>query len=302
VMGRLSSALRAYTLLDASPEHVLDLVDRKVNHFEIGTIATVACAVFDPPYDTMTVALAGHPPPVVAVPGLPAAFAKVKPSPPIGTHLTHQRTSTTFTLAPDAVVAFYTDGLIERRGESLDIGLERLREAISPGAPDRVAHEIMRHLVGSRMPDDDIALVVVHRTATSSEAAAQSHSDDEPEVFAVPYDATGPLAARRFVRRFASDYTLGDAEVLEVIASELVTNAIVHGAAPVRLSLRYEDGETTVEVADGDTDVDNVRRVDRAEPGRKGLHLVASLSKRWGARPSPTGKTVWATTQTRRDP
>ena len=167
VMGRLRSALRAYTLLDAPPEHVLDLVDRKVNHFEIGTIATVACAVFDPPYDTMTVALAGHPPPVVAVPGLPASFAEVAPSPPIGTHLTHQRTSTTITLAPDAVVAFYTDGLIERRGESLDIGLERLREAISPGAPDRVAHEIMRHLVGSRMPEDDIALVVVHRTAAS---------------------------------------------------------------------------------------------------------------------------------------
>ena len=302
VMGRLRSALRAYTLLDASPEHVLDLVDRKVNHFEIGTIATVACAVFDPPYDTMTVALAGHPPPVVAVPGLPASFAKVTPSPPIGTHLTHQRTSTTVPLAPDAVVAFYTDGLIERRGESLDIGLERLREAISPGAPDRVAHEIMRHLVGSRMPEDDIALVVVHRTAVPSEAAVQSHSDDEPKVFAVPYDATGPVAARRFVRRFASDYTLGDAEVLELIASELVTNAIVHGAAPVQLTLRYEDGETTVEVADGDPDVDDVtRRADRAEPGGKGLHLVASLAKRWGTRPSPTGKTVWATTQTRRE-
>ena len=77
VMGRIRSALRAYTLLDApAPERVLDLVDRKVNHFEIGTIATVACAVFDPPYDTMTLAVAGHPPPVVAVPGLPAAFAE----------------------------------------------------------------------------------------------------------------------------------------------------------------------------------------------------------------------------------
>ena len=69
VMGRIRSALRAYTLLDLPPEEVLRLVDRKVDHFEIGTIATVACAVTDPPYDTMTVALAGHPPPVVAAPG-----------------------------------------------------------------------------------------------------------------------------------------------------------------------------------------------------------------------------------------
>jgi hypothetical protein len=67
-------------------------------------------------------------------------------------------------LAPGAVVAFYTDGLIERRGESLDVGFERLREAVSPGAPDRVAHEIMRHLIGGSVPADDIALVVARRT------------------------------------------------------------------------------------------------------------------------------------------
>ena len=72
VMGRIRSALRAYSLLDLPPEEVLRLVDRKVDHFEIGTIATVACAVTDSPYDTMTVALAGHPPPVVAAPGEPA--------------------------------------------------------------------------------------------------------------------------------------------------------------------------------------------------------------------------------------
>jgi sigma-B regulation protein RsbU (phosphoserine phosphatase) len=301
VMGRIRSALRAYTLLNAPPERVLDLVDRKVNHFEIGTIATVACAVFDPPYDTMTVALAGHPPPVIAVPGLPASYPKIASSPPIGTHLTHQRSSTTITLPRDAVVAFYTDGLIERRGESLDVGLERLREAISPGAPDRVAHEIMRHLIGGRLPADDIALVVMHRIPASSEAEMQSREENEPAVFAVPYDATGPAAARRFVRRFASDYTLGDIDVVEVIASELVTNAIDHGAAPVHLTLRYRDGETTIEVADGDPNIDDVRhRADQAEPGGKGLHLVASLAKRWGTRRSPTGKTVWATTQVSR--
>ena len=72
VMGRIRSALRAYTLIDAPPERVLDLVDRKVNHFEIGTMATVACAAIDPPYDTMTLAVAGHPPPVIAAPGQPA--------------------------------------------------------------------------------------------------------------------------------------------------------------------------------------------------------------------------------------
>src|SRR4029077_3737597 len=66
VMGRIRSALRAYSLLDEPPERVLDLVDRKGNHFELGAMVTVACPVLAPPYETMTIALAGHPPPVIA--------------------------------------------------------------------------------------------------------------------------------------------------------------------------------------------------------------------------------------------
>ena len=69
LMERIRSALRAYALLDTSPAHVLDLVDRKVHRFEMGTYATVVCAVSSPPYETLTIALAGHPPPVVAEPG-----------------------------------------------------------------------------------------------------------------------------------------------------------------------------------------------------------------------------------------
>jgi serine phosphatase RsbU (regulator of sigma subunit) len=169
VMGRVRSALRAYTLLDLPPERVLDLVDRKVNHFEIGTMATVACGVLDPPYDTMTLAVAGHPPPVVAAPGRPAWLADINISPPIGTTFTAQpRSATTVALPPDAVVAFYTDGLIERRDESIDVGLERLRKAMSLGPPDHVAREIMRHVIGHRVPGDDIALVVMRRTGEPS--------------------------------------------------------------------------------------------------------------------------------------
>jgi sigma-B regulation protein RsbU (phosphoserine phosphatase) len=171
VMGRIRSALRAYTLIDEPPERVLDLVDRKVNHFEIGTMATVACAVIDPPYDTMTLAVAGHPPPAIAVPGRPASLVEVEVSPPIGTSLAcPSRASTTIPLAPGSVVAFYTDGLVERRGEAIDVGLERLRKAISQGPPDRVAREIMRDLIGTTVPRDDIALVVMRRADTEEDA------------------------------------------------------------------------------------------------------------------------------------
>ena len=165
VMGRVRSALRAYALLDESPERVLDLVDRKVNHFEIGAMLTVAWAVLDPPYETMTIALAGHPPPMIASPGQDTVLAEIEPSPPIGLQDSFgQRRSTTIPLAPGSVVVFYTDGLIERRGESLDVGFSRLQHAMSLGPPEGVARDIMRHVIGDYVPEDDIALVVMHRS------------------------------------------------------------------------------------------------------------------------------------------
>ena len=127
-------------------------------------MVTVACAVLDPPFDTMTLALAGHPPPVVAVPGSRGWLAQVEASPPIGTNWGPPRRSSTIPIPPGTVVAFYTDGLIERRGESLDVGLERLRDAIRPGTPDQVARDIMRQLLSGVVPQDDIALVVIRRT------------------------------------------------------------------------------------------------------------------------------------------
>jgi sigma-B regulation protein RsbU (phosphoserine phosphatase) len=163
VMGRIRSALRAYALLDTSPARVLDLVDRKVDQFEIGTIATVACAVSSPPYDALTIAVAGHPPPIVATAGSDARFVEIETSPPLGI-VSRARRSTTTAIAPDTVVAFYTDGLIERRGESLEVGLERLRAAVRVGPPDVLAAEIMRAVVADTAPDDDIALVVMRRT------------------------------------------------------------------------------------------------------------------------------------------
>jgi serine phosphatase RsbU (regulator of sigma subunit) len=58
----------------------------------------------------------------------------------------------------------YTDGLVERRDEPLDAGLDRLRAIVSADSPPRVTREIMRTLIGDEAPADDIALLVVQRT------------------------------------------------------------------------------------------------------------------------------------------
>jgi serine phosphatase RsbU (regulator of sigma subunit) len=164
VMGRIRSALRAYTLVDSRPEAVLELVDRKIRHFEIGGMATVACAVSEPPFETMTVSLAGHPPPVLATPGQPTELVELEPGPPLGMWFEVSRRSRTFPFERGSTVVFYTDGLIERRTESLDIGFKRLCDAVSADEPARVTNKVMHQLIADTIPQDDIALVVVRRT------------------------------------------------------------------------------------------------------------------------------------------
>ena len=88
-----------------------------------------------------------------------------------------------------------------------------------------------------------------------------------------------------------------------LIASELVANAILHGAEPVELTLQYQDGEVTIEVADGDPSIDDIllavdQAVDRTAAGGRGLSVVAALAERWGTRPLRSGKVVWATAST----
>ncbi len=63
------------------------------------------------------------------------------------------------------MLVLYTDGLIERRGESIDLGLSRLQASVSAIDPETVCRDVLRDLVGSTSPGDDIAIVTIQRTA-----------------------------------------------------------------------------------------------------------------------------------------
>jgi hypothetical protein len=163
VMGRVKSALRAYALTGESARGVLEATNRKVIHFEMGTIVTVVCATAVPPYHEFEICSAGHPPPVLAQPGAVAELLAVEPAPPLGVTTTFAPQPRSIVLAPGGVLLLYTDGLIERRGESLDEGLERLCEATVAGSAELVCHRVMRRLVGDAPPGDDIALLALQR-------------------------------------------------------------------------------------------------------------------------------------------
>ncbi|MCP2274137.1 GAF domain-containing protein [Actinokineospora diospyrosa] len=162
VMGRLRSALRAYALENDSPAQVLTKLHGKVSHFEQSSMATVAYAVIDLADRTVTVSSAGHPPPVLAVPGRPSVLAAITPDPPVGLglHSRRPRRDTVLDLPDGAVLAFYTDDLVERRGKALDPFLDRLTEAVTPERPEAVCGRVMDALVDAAPTQDDIALLV----------------------------------------------------------------------------------------------------------------------------------------------
>ncbi|RKT55661.1 PP2C family protein-serine/threonine phosphatase [Saccharothrix australiensis] len=167
VMGRLRSALRAYALEFPSPADVLGKLDRKASHFEANTMATVAYAVIDLPTSRVELALAGHLPPALAVPGRPTAFVDAPLGPPIGYHLgVEGRRATGVDLPPGALAVLFTDGLVERRGQDLDDRLDALRQAVSPAAPETACTHIMTTLVGDRPATDDIALLAIRHSPT----------------------------------------------------------------------------------------------------------------------------------------
>jgi len=167
VMGRLRTALRAYALDDSSPADVLGRMDTNVQHFEPDAMATVLCATFEPSFDRLHLSSAGHLPPLLALPGQPAALLEVPVDPPLGVRGPLHRRTTTVPMPPDALLLLYTDGLVERRTASLDSGLERLRASMIAAPADSAVMALFAELVGSESLGDDIAMLAVRRVGTA---------------------------------------------------------------------------------------------------------------------------------------
>ena len=143
IMGRMRSALRAYVLETPDPATALRMMDRKIQYFEPNAMATVLYGLYTPGTGDFTVSSAGHLPPVLAAPGGQAGLLPLRPDPPIGTADDPQRRSATVFIPPGALLCCFTDGLVERRGQILDQGMDTLAAtlgkliAAGPGARPR---------------------------------------------------------------------------------------------------------------------------------------------------------------------
>lgn len=158
VMASLHFAGRAYALEGHPPHVILDQLARTLDVEEDGHFATVLCGLADVAAHTVLLASAGHLPPVVSSGG-EAAVVTVEPGPPIGTANDSPYRQTMVTIPPGGLLIACTDGLVERRGEIVDVGLKRLQEAATDDCPlSELLDRIITKLTADS-PADDIAII-----------------------------------------------------------------------------------------------------------------------------------------------
>ena len=176
-MAQLRSAFRV-TAGSASLSEVLSRIDRFVLSVPGAFGASSACLRLSPTTGRFSVAVAGHPPPVVVSARGVATVVDVRPGPPLG--VGGPRAVTTGQLETDDTIVLYTDGLVERRGEMIDNGIDRLRAVLAaqdlhdPAWPDVV----IRDCLGGVSRRDDVALLACQlRTVVSSHEPDTDESD-----------------------------------------------------------------------------------------------------------------------------
>ena len=160
-MGQLRSAARAMLLEGRDPASVLEGLDVFAGSVEGAYCATVVCAIINRSTGVITYSRAGHPPPLVSGP-LGPRWLEGGLSVPLAVIDGLERQNATASMAVDDVLVLYSDGLVERRGEVLDLGLARLATAVEAGAGGSVAEladHLLREMLGEAT-NDDVVLIV----------------------------------------------------------------------------------------------------------------------------------------------
>jgi serine phosphatase RsbU (regulator of sigma subunit)/anti-sigma regulatory factor (Ser/Thr protein kinase) len=280
-MGQLRNAFRAYALEHVSPAAIVDRLDR---HVPVDEMATMVCATFDPLTRGLTYATAGHLPPLLVDRGQRVVTRLTDTHRgPLGWTTSGIVRDASVAVPEDATLALYTDGLVEHRDESIDVGIERLADALleSAGSSKETADEIVTALAPD--PEDDLALLLV-RLAAVPDALALEISADPYSVRELRRRVHGWLTLRRIA---------DDTQHAAVLAlNEACVNAIEHayretnGAISIQLSHRGDVLRIAVEDQ-------GTWRQPTEEPNRgRGILLMKNLMSTADIRQQPSGTRV----------
>ncbi len=167
-MGRLRTATSALAAVSPpSPAALLTALDRFARSPDGVDYSTAAIVIVDPTTGMLTYACAGHPPPLVITPDRQVIRLDCAQSPPLGALALTTRIEASVTLEAGSLVVLYTDGLIERRRESIDLGIERLAAAVVgrfDQSTSNIVEGVIADLTADRPVDDDIAVAAFRFT------------------------------------------------------------------------------------------------------------------------------------------
>ncbi|MEV7686110.1 SpoIIE family protein phosphatase [Streptomyces bungoensis] len=304
-MGELRTAVRTLALLDLEPAEVLSALDeiarglgtpggvqqatrtaRQPRDADLSEVYLATCvyAVYDSVTRRCTFANAGHLPPVLVEPGEAALMLDVPPGMPLGVG-GEPFEEVEVELPEGALLALYTDGLVESRDHPLDEGLQAFVGALTdPTSPLEDVCDHVLNTLDTHHGEDDIALLM---------ARVQGLPTDSVGDWTLPREPRSVGRAREYARAQLVAWELEPlVDTTELLVSELVTNALRYGEGEIRLRLLL-DRTLVCEVWDSGLVQPRRRRARDTDEGGRGLQLVGLLSAAWGSRRTPRGKTVW---------
>ncbi|MGV9566478.1 SpoIIE family protein phosphatase [Streptomyces sp. NPDC003480] len=292
IMGQLRTTAQTLAGLDLPPQEVLHHLDEQAQRLGTDRMATCLYAVYDPVAHRITIANAGHPPPVLLHLGGRAEVLRVPAGAPIGVGGVDFE-AVELDAPAGATLLLYTDGLVESRLRDVWTGIEQLREKLAataqltgadhPPPLEALCDEVL-DMLGPGDRDDDIALL-----AARFDGIAPS---DVAYWFLEPEDAA-PGRARRLARRALARWGMEElTDSVELLVSEVVTNAVRYASRPVTLRLLRTD-VLRCEVGDDVPQLPRLRQARATDEGGRGLYLVNRMARRWGATRLSTGKVVW---------
>ncbi|MGW1798220.1 SpoIIE family protein phosphatase [Streptomyces sp. NPDC001984] len=291
-MGRLRTAVDNFTTLDLPPDELLSHLDDLVARIDqdespTGIVgATCLYAIYDPVTRHCAMARAGHLAPALVHPDGTVTFPDLAAGPPLGIGGMPFQTAH-LDLAAGTQLVLYTDGLIEDRRRDLDVGMDLLAAALA-GHPDRSPEESCQAVLDELLPErpkDDVALLIARTRPLPPDRIAD---------WDVPSDPAAVARLREAASAKLDEWGLIEpAFSMELVLSELVTNAIRHGSEPIHVRLIH-DRTLICEVADGSSTSPHLRYAATTDEGGRGLFLVARMTERWGTRYTPHGKVIWA--------
>jgi anti-sigma regulatory factor (Ser/Thr protein kinase) len=281
-MAQLRSALRAYAAVGYPPSGVVESVARLVEQLGPRTMATLAYVLLDPADEQFEIVSAAHPPAVLVEPDSEPRFVETQPGVPLGTVQAATYTSETVAFPAGSTLVLYTDGLVERRDEPLDTGLDHLRR-IAAGATDveKLCTEALERLLTSE-PEDDVALIAVHMPPLAADLRTSW-----------PASPAALASVRRLLRRWLRMHGASEDEAYDILVAcqEACANAVEHAYGPgqAHFDVEAEQDGAQIRIVVRDR---GRWRAPRGEHRGRGLPLMRSLMESVEVEHTDTGTVV----------